>query len=429
MELLIYVPKITPRINYTFRQVCKRILGFNINFTTKIETFISYDGPKFSYTSQRLGNEVFIQSYGILEEQGINDMEILISEWKGEPYFFRTSKQSDIPFDIFSASFYLLSRYEEYLPHLKDQLGDFPAEESIAYKNNFLDKPVINIWMSAFLEVLKHKFKHLEPPEQTPALRLVIAVEKAFQYRKLGISRSFVGLVKDGLRLRFRDVFSRIQSWFLPDKDPYDVYDFLVDNKKELDIDMLFLFQLGDYSIYTKNINYRKKEYKRLIKSMGDYSEIGLMLSHEAIFDVLTLNKEIKRFENIANHELKSVVIKGRSINFPNYYVNLDETSIKNDFSMGYSNKIGFRTGTYTPHLFYDLNLEQASPIEIHPYYASSPNFCQTGEKVLRQKLSYLEKYPVKCNILLNNSDFKHTSQKESILKKILMIKECLQEK
>jgi len=403
MELLIYVPKITPRINYTFRQVCKRILGFNIDFTTKIEAFISFSGPKFSYSNQRLGNEVFIQSYGILEEQGINDTEIIVSEWNGEPYFFKTSKQSDIPFDIFSASFYLLTRYEEYLPHVKNHLGDFPAEESIAYKNNFLDKPVIDIWMSIFLDVLKAKFEGIESLPKTPALKLIIAVEKVFQYRALGISRGFVGLLKDGLRFRFRDVFTRIQSWFIPEKDPYDVYDYLVNIKNELGIDMLFLFQLGDYSIYTKNINFRKKEYKRIIKSMGDYSEIGLMLSHEATLDVLTFNKEIKRFENIANHELKSVVIKDRSINFPNYFVNLDETTIKKDYSMGYYNKLGFRTGTYTPHLFYDLNLEQASPVEIHPYYACSPHFSQTTPKALKQKLSVLENYPVKCNVLLNN--------------------------
>jgi len=429
MELLIYVPKITPRINYTFRQVCKRMLGFNISFTTKIETFISYNGPKFSYTSQRLGNEVFIQSYGILEEQGINDVEIQIAEWKGEPYFFKTSKQSDIPFDIFSASFYLLSRYEEYLPHLKNEMGDFPAEESIAYKNKFLDKPVINIWMTVFLEILKSKFKSIESLRQLSSLKLIIAVEKAYQYRELGISRGFVGLLKDAVRFRFRDVFMRIQSWFVADKDPYNVYDFLIDLKNKLQIEMLFLFQLGDYSIYTKNINYRKKEYKRLIKSMGDYSEIGLNLSHEAIEDVLTLAKEIKRFENIANHELKSVAISGRSINFPGYYVNLDETSIKNDYSMGYFNKIGYRTGTYTPHLFYDLNLEQASPIEIHPYYASSSSLKQISEKGLRQKLSKLDNHPVKCNILLNNADFKDTSQKERILKKISIVKACLQEK
>jgi hypothetical protein len=189
------------------------------------------------------------------------------------------------------------------------------------------------------------------------------------------------------------------------------------------------MFQLGDYSIYTKNINFRKKEYKRLIKSMGDYSEIGLKLSHEATSELSTLNKEIKRFEYIANHELKSVVIKDNSINFPNYYVNLDDTTVKKDYSMGYFNKIGFRTGTYTPHLFYDLNLEQASPIEIHPFYACSPHIFETSNTVLNQKLNRLKNYPVKCNVLLNNSDFKNSLQKERILEKIKMIKECLQEK
>ena len=35
------------------------------------------------------------------------------------PTFFNTANEGAYPFDIFAASFYLISRYEEYLPHLK----------------------------------------------------------------------------------------------------------------------------------------------------------------------------------------------------------------------------------------------------------------------------------------------------------------------
>ena len=278
----------------------------------------------------------------------------------------------------------------------------------------------------SFFKILQSKFEGLVTQQENSSLRLILSSELAFQYRQLGISRSFTGLIGDFFRLKLKEVFTRIQTWLIASKDPYDVYDFLVDYKTHNNVNMLFMFQLGDYSIYSKNINFRKREYIRLIKSMGDYSEIGLMLSHEAIYDITALIKEIKRFENIANHDLKSIIIKDRSINFPNYYVNLDETDVKKDYSMGYFDKVGFRTGTFTPHLFYDLNLEQASPIEVHPYYVSSPLFCQIEEKVLRQKLEPLKNYSVKCNVLLNNSDFKDRLQKESILKKISIIKECL---
>ena len=40
-------------------------------------------------------------------------------------------------FDVFSASFYLVSRYEEYLPYVKDMYERFQAENSLAYKHNF----------------------------------------------------------------------------------------------------------------------------------------------------------------------------------------------------------------------------------------------------------------------------------------------------
>jgi len=41
--LLVYTHKITPRLNYIFKQICTRILGFLVFFTTKVEVFIAHD--------------------------------------------------------------------------------------------------------------------------------------------------------------------------------------------------------------------------------------------------------------------------------------------------------------------------------------------------------------------------------------------------
>lgn len=416
MDILIYVPKITPRINYTFRQVCKRILGFNISFTTKIETFIGFKGVKFSYANQRLGNEIFIQAHGLLSEQGVNDLEISVSEWEGELYFLKTSNQSDIPYDIFAASFFLLTRYEEYLPHVKNSIGDFPAKESLAYQNNFLTRPIINIWMKKFASILKEKFEDAEFDYQKPNLKMLIAVERAYKYRKYGISRSIVGFLSELFRFKLFDLFTRIKTWFRPHNDPYDVYNDLIKMKDKLGFEIFFMFQLGDYSIYTKNINYRKRVYKKLIKSMGDYCETGLLPSHEAILDFDIFKKEIKRFEHIANHELTNIMIKDRAINFPDFYVSLDKTDIENEFSMGYYDRIGFRAGTCTPFLFYDLNLEQASPIKFHPYFCSSYALRSESNDKLKDIINKNKDIDIQYNLLFDNSDFEKGKLKHKIL-------------
>ena len=136
--LLVYTHKITPRVTYTFKHICKRILGIEVLFTSKVEDFIAHDSLKMSYTKQPLSNELFVRSNELLFETGLSDIDINVQQWENTKGFFATGERSDLPFDVFAASFYLLSRYEEYLPHVKDDYGRFLASESLAFENKFL---------------------------------------------------------------------------------------------------------------------------------------------------------------------------------------------------------------------------------------------------------------------------------------------------
>ncbi len=59
--LLIYTPKITSRLKFVFKQICTRILGIPIDFTTTIEVFIAHSGLKMSYGPQPLGSEFLLK--------------------------------------------------------------------------------------------------------------------------------------------------------------------------------------------------------------------------------------------------------------------------------------------------------------------------------------------------------------------------------
>src|SRR5690606_8707328 len=155
--LLVYTHKITPRLTYAFKHIVLRILNVPVSFTTKVEEFIAHDSMKISYTKHLLSSELFIRSHDLLFEQGLSDVDIHVQDWDTTKCFFATSDKSSLPFDIFAATFYLLSRYEEYLPQVKDGYGRFLASESLAYKENFLHQPVVDIWAYKFREVLKRR--------------------------------------------------------------------------------------------------------------------------------------------------------------------------------------------------------------------------------------------------------------------------------
>src|SRR5665811_699528 len=100
---------------------------------------------------------------------------------------------------VFSASFYLLSRYEEYLPHVKDHHGRFPPNESLAYRHVFLQSPVVDIWAYKLLEVLKDRFPEMERKSRSYSYTSVIDVNTSHAFAHRSFVRSVSGLFYDCL--------------------------------------------------------------------------------------------------------------------------------------------------------------------------------------------------------------------------------------
>src|ERR1051326_7090899 len=144
--VLVHIPKITNRLRFTFNFIFRDILGTEIRLTTDETEFGNFNGAKFSYGQHAIEGSLFFQSRAILFETGITDQNITVFDHEGKKIFFATGKNSALPFDPFAASFYLLSRYEEYHPHIRDMYDRFDVKESLAYKNNFLAQPVVDQW-------------------------------------------------------------------------------------------------------------------------------------------------------------------------------------------------------------------------------------------------------------------------------------------
>ena len=388
--LLVYTHKITPRLNYIFKQVCTRILGIPVSFTSQVEEFIAHDSLKMSYTTQQLGNEFHIKNHAILFEQGLSDNDIHVHEWEDTKCFFYNGDKGDISFDIFAASFYLLSRYEEYLPHVKDEYGRFTAKDSIAFKHQFLQQPVVDIWAIKFKKALQVKFPNYQFKDKHYQIKPVIDVPTAYYFKSKGLMRSIGGTLSDLYRFKLKQLYERYLVLFGLKKDPYDTFNWIINKQKQIKIKFQVFFLIGDFSTYDKNVNINKKGFVSLIKSVADYSKVGLKASYFALDDFDILRREKVNMESIINTSLVASRNSFNKLNLPNCYRNLVNLEVKEDYSMGYVNHIGFRAGTCSPFLFYDLDYEVQTPLMIHAFHIMDYTLLKTKSQL--DKKQTLEK-------------------------------------
>ncbi|HBT10566.1 MAG TPA: hypothetical protein DEB18_14340, partial [Leeuwenhoekiella sp.] len=125
--------------------------------------------------------------------------------------FFVTGTKSALPYDIFAAAFVLLSRYEEFLPHVKDEQGRFPATESLGYQEEFLTQPVIDVWAYYFKEVLQEKYPDYNFEHRKFSFQALVDVEQAYEMYGIGIMRWVTNFLGDLVKLQFSKILLRLQ--------------------------------------------------------------------------------------------------------------------------------------------------------------------------------------------------------------------------
>jgi hypothetical protein len=321
-----------------------------------------------SYTKVPLGKEFFIRSNELLFEQGVNDLEINISKWDETPCFFNTSSNSSIPFDIFAASFYLISRYEEYLPHVRDVHERFTAEQSLAYKFRFLEKPVVDIWALKLKDILKERFPEYHFPEREFSYISTIDVDNAYAYKYKSFVRTSGGFINDFFKLHLKSFWDRLLVLLRVRKDPYNTFEHILALSNTYKVKVIFFFLIADYTTFDTNVSATKRQFRLLIKHIADYASIGLHPSYYTMKNSVMLKKEKERLESITN--IPATISRQHFLRFslPETYQNLIDLEINEDYSMGYASHVGFRAGTSIPFHFFDLDFEIQTPLLIYPF-------------------------------------------------------------
>ena len=353
-----------------------------VYFTTNVEEFKAHQGAKISYSKNPVDNELFVRNHLLLFEQGIRDVEFKVHDWNGVPAFFSIGESSCIPYDIFAATFFLTTRYEEYYPQVHDLHDRYDATNSAAFQNGFLEIPVVDIWAYRMLELLKKKFPHCQFPDKQYTQISTINVNEAFAYQHKGFFRSTYGILKDAFELRFSEVARRLQVLLKWQKDPYDNYEALIKLTKERKVKLKFFFLFSEYNTFDQNISFTNTHYKLLIKSIIDHVPFGQLFSYFTMNNVQKAVREKNRLENVVIRPITKSRQHFNRLVIPKTYQNLIDNDVREEYTMGYHTHLGFRAGTCSPYYFFDLEYEIQTPLKIFP-------FCVTDELLkLTLKLS-----------------------------------------
>lgn len=69
--------------------------------------------------------------------------------------------------DIFGSAFFMLTRYEETVKKERDQYDRFPAPLSLAYQEDFLERPIVNEYLEILWRWLKKAWPRMERKERS----------------------------------------------------------------------------------------------------------------------------------------------------------------------------------------------------------------------------------------------------------------------
>ena len=92
-KLLIYTEQKSNRLTYIFDFLLTELLGLNYELTQDIDTFTSHEGPKFSYASQPIADELFFEAVPFLYETDLVLQPVDFCEYGKSTGFYIVSER------------------------------------------------------------------------------------------------------------------------------------------------------------------------------------------------------------------------------------------------------------------------------------------------------------------------------------------------
>lgn len=369
--LLVHTPKLTNRLGYTLNVLLKRVLHAEFSITTDEEYFLSYGDAKFCYGPRRLGDSIHIKSAKLLFETSIDEQEPRPFQLEGQWMLFPVyGHDLELPFDPLAATFYMVSRYEEYLPHREDEHGRYVSSEQLAVAAGFNDEPVVDQWAQILQRMIAARYPDYAWSSRHYRFIQTVDIDSAWCYKHKGIFRTVAGTVRDlVVRRDVGEVKRRMRVLVGREEDPFDTFDYIIGKHRAIPGAKLIFFALiADYDQYDKPSSYQDNHTRELLQHLDDYASMGIHPGYHSADQPHNVDLETRRLEDILHRTISKSRYHFLRLKLPVSYRILLRAGLTDDYSMGYADTTGFRAGISVAYPFYDLERDNETKLIIHPF-------------------------------------------------------------
>lgn len=356
MKCLVFVEKVTNRLEYTFDFIFKS-RGINYAFTTNQQKYNDFQESKFNYSSKELIGFQIVPSSILFEED--------VKTYQLEKAMFNDSEclSFDDVVDAVASIFYTITRYEEYVSDVKDRHGRFPFSESYLKSFGWIEQCICD---RLAVEVLKAV--NLENEISTSTIKIIptFDIDNTYAHKLKTGSLKFFSICKDLLQFNFDRIKER-KAVHNGEKDPYNTFDLIrkigIENKET----KLF-WLVGERGKNDKNISIDNEEHQELIASLDRDFEVNLHPSYNSNGNIQVIENENNKLEKVINRK----IIRSRQhflrFELPKTYRSLISAGFIHEYSMGFAEHIGFRSGTARSFHWFDLEQNEKTNLIVHPF-------------------------------------------------------------
>lgn len=364
---MIYTKYRSPRLNYVLNFIFGEVFGASYRVTDLPAALENHSGCRIAYSDEETGGAFRIPPSGLLSGTGIRSVDPGIGTLNGLKVLFASPGSADLDYDIFSAVFYMISRYEEYLPFREDRHGRFEAESSLAFREGFLEIPVVDLWLKDLREKIIARF----PGQQMSVGRFTFIpttdVDLPYAVLHHGTVRTLGGNLKALLAgPAERTGRRKVLRGEIP--DPFDTFGDIERIHSKHNLKPTYFFLCAGYGKYDKSISPRSGAFGKLVRETAGHARLGIHPSYRSGRNQGTLAEEINMFEQITGERPLISRQHYLKFRFPETFRRLIGEGIAEDYSLGFASAAGFRAGTCRPFFFYDLERELQTGLRLYPF-------------------------------------------------------------
>ena len=295
-------------------------------------------------------------------------------------WFLDRGNGIELGLDIAGSVFFMLTRYEEAVERSRDEHSRFPAKASLAYREGFLERPIIDEYIEILWTCMKRLWPGLKRRERKYRFFLSHDVDLplgAVNRPWLAVVKSATGdvLKRGDVGLCFRRIMAKAKR--NPDIDPCNTFKFIMDISERYGLKSTFFFKAG-FSSARYDVNYSLNDpwIRKLMRSIyGRGHEIGLHPSYKAYNNYKILQTEYETFRHVMD-ELKIIQDRwGARQHYlrwenPTTWQICEEVGLDYDATLGFADHAGFRCGTCREFPVFNLKTRNVLKLRERPLVA-----------------------------------------------------------